>query len=247
MHKLVLIRHGQSQWNIENRFTGWTDIDLAEKGIEEAREAARLLTEGGFAFDVCHTSYLKRAVRTLWTVLENMDLMWLPVQTTWRLNERHYGALQGLNKGETARKYGEEQVFIWRRSFYIPPPALEESDPRHPSKDPRYAKLAKNEIPSVESLKLTIARTMPYWFDTVAPQIKTGARVLVVAHVNSLRGLVKFLDGMDDETVTKLNIPTGMPLVYELDDELKAVRRYYLGDPEAVAKAEAAVAAQGKA
>lgn len=247
MKKLVLIRHGQSLWNIENRFTGWTDIDLAEKGVAEAREAARLLHEGGFVFDVCHTSYLKRAIRTLWVVLEDMDLMWLPVQTTWRLNERHYGALQGLNKTELARKFGEEQVFTWRRSFDIPPPALDADDPRHPSKDPRYAKLSPSEVPSVESLKLTIARTMPYWFDVVAPQVRAGQRVLIVAHGNSLRGLVKFLDGMDDATVTKLNIPTGMPLVYELDDDLKSIRRYYLGDPEAVAKAEQAVAAQGKA
>jgi len=247
MHTLVLIRHGQSAWNLENRFTGWTDVDLTSQGVGEAREAARLLREGGFGFDVCHTSLLKRAIRTLWIVQEEMDAMWLPVFKTWRLNERHYGALQGLNKSETAAKYGEEQVFVWRRSFDTPPPALEPDDPRHPGRDPRYADLAASELPLCESLKDTIARTMPYWHDVLAPQISQGRRLLVVAHGNSLRGLVKCLDGMDEAAVTALNIPTGVPLVYELDDGLHALRRFYLGDPEAVERAAKAVAAQGKA
>lgn len=247
MHTLVLIRHGQSAWNLENRFTGWTDVDLTSQGVGEAREAARLLREGGFGFDVCHTSLLKRAIRTLWIVQEEMDSMWLPVFKTWRLNERHYGALQGLNKSETAAKYGEEQVFVWRRSFDTPPPALEPDDPRHPGRDPRYADLAASELPLCESLKDTIARTMPYWHDVLAPQISQGRRLLVVAHGNSLRGLVKCLDGMDEAAVTALNIPTGVPLVYELDDGLHALRRFYLGDPEAVERAAKAVAAQGKA
>jgi len=247
MHTLVLIRHGQSAWNLENRLTGWTDVDLTSQGVGEAREAARLLREGGFGFDVCHTSLLKRAIRTLWIVQEEMDSMWLPVFKTWRLNERHYGALQGLNKSETAAKYGEEQVFVWRRSFDTPPPALEPDDPRHPGRDPRYADLAASELPLCESLKDTIARTMPYWHDVLAPQISQGRRLLVVAHGNSLRGLVKYLDGMDEAAVTALNIPTGVPLVYELDDGLHALRRFYLGDPEAVERAAKAVAAQGKA
>ncbi|MES9995570.1 2,3-diphosphoglycerate-dependent phosphoglycerate mutase [Desulfovibrio aminophilus] len=247
MHTLVLIRHGQSAWNLENRFTGWTDVDLTSQGAGEAREAARLLREGGFGFDVCHTSLLKRAIRTLWIVQEEMDAMWLPVFKTWRLNERHYGALQGLNKSETAAKYGEERVFVWRRSFDTPPPALEPDDPRHPGCDQRYADLAASELPLCESLKDTIARTMPYWHDVLASQISQGRRLLVVAHGNSLRGLVKYLDGMDEAAVTALNIPTGVPLVYELDDGLRALRRFYLGDPEAVERAAKAVAAQGKA
>lgn len=244
MHKLVLIRHGQSAWNLENRFTGWTDVDLTEQGVREAVEGAELLREQGFSFDVCHTSLLKRAIRTLWLVLDRMDLMWLPVYRTWQLNERHYGALQGLNKAETAEKYGDEQVFTWRRSFDIPPPELDPSDERFPGHDRRYAHLGEDEMPKCESLKMTIARTMPYWFDVIAPQIRSGSRVLVVAHGNSLRGLVKYLDGMDDTEVTTLNIPTGVPLVYELDGSLKAVNRYYLGDPEEAARKAEAVANQ---
>jgi len=247
MHTLVLIRHGQSAWNLENRFTGWTDVDLTAQGLAEAHEAARLLREGGYGFDICHTSVLKRAIRTLWTLQEDMDLMWLPVFKTWRLNERHYGALQGLNKSETAAKYGEEQVFTWRRSFDTPPPALAPDDPRHPGRDPRYAGLLAAELPLCESLKDTIARTMPYWHEVLAPQIREGRRLLVAAHGNSLRGLVKYLDDMSDDEVTQLNIPTGVPLVYELDQQLRAQRRFYLGDPEAVERAAKAVAAQGKA
>ena len=246
MHTLVLIRHGQSEWNLENRFTGWTDVDLTAQGGEEAVSGAGLLKEGGFTFDVAHTSLLKRAIRTLWIVLDEMDLMWLPVSRTWRLNERHYGALQGLNKAETAQKYGDEQVFVWRRSFDTPPPELDPEDERYPGHDPRYASLSGDELPRCESLKTTIDRTMPYWFETVAPQIREGKRVLIVAHGNSLRGLVKYLDGMSDDAITKLNIPTGLPLVYELDDDLKPLRHYYLGDPEAAAKAAEAVANQAK-
>ncbi|OIO04603.1 MAG: phosphoglyceromutase [Desulfovibrionaceae bacterium CG1_02_65_16] len=244
MHTLVLIRHGQSVWNLENRFTGWTDVDLSDQGMQEAEAAAGLLKEGGFTFDRCHTSYLRRAIRTLWTVLERMDLMWLPVETTWRLNERHYGALQGLNKAETARKYSAEQVFQWRRSFDVPPPALEAADPRFPGFDPRYASLAPEELPRAESLKDTIARVMPYWHNVLAPQIKSGQRLIIAAHGNSLRGLVKYLDGMSDAEVAGLNIPTGAPLVYTLDDDLKSLGRRYLGDPEAVAAAARAVAQQ---
>lgn len=247
MHKLVLIRHGQSEWNLSNRFTGWTDVDLTLQGVEEAVAGARLLMREGFSFDIAHTSLLKRAIRTLWLVQEEMDLLWLPVSKTWRLNERHYGALQGLNKAETAAKYGDEQVFIWRRSFDTPPPALDAADERYPGNDPRYASLGDDELPTCESLKLTIDRTMPYWFETVAPQIQAGKRVLIVAHGNSLRGLVKFLDGMSDEDITKFNIPTGLPLVYELGDDLIPLNRYYLGDPEAAAKAAEAVANQAKA
>lgn len=247
MHKLVLIRHGQSQWNLENRFTGWTDVDLTEQGILEAKEGAKLLLQEGFTFDICHTSVLKRAIKTLWIVLEQMDLMWLPVVRTWRLNERHYGALQGLNKAETAQKYGDEQVFIWRRSYDIPPPELEDSDERFPGVDSRYASLSEEELPRSESLKLTIDRTMPYWFDTIAPQIRAGRNVLVVAHGNSLRGLVKYLDDIDEESITKLNIPTGVPLVYELDADLKPIRSSYLGDPEEIERKAKAVANQAKA
>ncbi|MFH1914227.1 MAG: 2,3-diphosphoglycerate-dependent phosphoglycerate mutase [Pseudomonadota bacterium] len=246
MHKLVLVRHGQSEWNLENRFTGWTDVDLTAQGVREAVEGARLLREGGFDFDLAHTSVLRRAIRTLWLLQEELDLMWLPVFKTWRLNERHYGALQGLNKAETAARYGDEQVFVWRRSFDTPPPPLDQDDERHPGRDRRYASLAPGEVPRCESLKETIARTMPYWFDTVAPQIRAGKRVLLVAHGNSLRGLVKYLDSMDDEAITKLNIPTGLPLVYDLDDDLKATNRYYLGDPEEAARAAEAVANQAR-
>jgi len=246
MYKLVLIRHGQSEWNLENRFTGWTDVDLTEQGVREAVDGARLLREEGFTFDVAHTSLLKRAIRTLWLVQDEMDLMWLPVFKTWRLNERHYGALQGLNKAETAQKYGDEQVFVWRRSFDTPPPELEAEDERFPGNDPRYADLALDELPSCESLKLTIDRTMPYWFDSIVPQVRAGRKVLIVAHGNSLRGLVKFLDNMSDEAITKLNIPTGLPLVYELNDDLTPIRHYYLGDQEAAAKAAEAVANQAK-
>lgn len=246
MHTLVLIRHGQSEWNLENRFTGWTDVDLTEQGVREAVDGARLLKEAGLTFDVAHTSLLKRAIRTLWLVQDEMDLMWLPVFKTWRLNERHYGALQGLNKAETAKKYGDEQVFVWRRSFDTPPPELDPADARFPGNDPRYASLASGELPRCESLALTIERTMPYWFETVAPQVRAGKRVLIVAHGNSLRGLVKFLDTMSDEAITKLNIPTGLPLVYELNDDLTPARHYYLGDPEAAAKAAEAVANQAK-
>ncbi|MCJ2164095.1 MULTISPECIES: 2,3-diphosphoglycerate-dependent phosphoglycerate mutase [unclassified Pseudodesulfovibrio] len=246
MHKLVLIRHGQSEWNLENRFTGWTDVDLTEQGKREAVQGARMLKEEGFAFDVVHTSLLKRAIRTLWLVLDEMDLMWLPVSNTWRLNERHYGALQGLNKAETARKYGDDQVFTWRRSYDIPPPELEPDDERYPGLDPRYSDLTPQELPRCESLKLTIDRTMPYWFNVVVPQISSGLRVLIVAHGNSLRGLVKYLDTMSDEEITALNIPTGLPLVYELNDDLTPIRHYYLGDQEAAAKAAEAVANQAK-
>lgn len=246
MHKLVLIRHGQSVWNLENRFTGWTDVDLTRQGAEEALEGARLLREEGFTFDLAHTSVLKRAIRTLWIVQDHMDMLWLPVMKTWRLNERHYGALQGLNKAETAGKYGDEQVFIWRRSFDTPPPALEKGDSRFPGFDSRYADLSSEDLPLCESLKDTIGRTLPYWFETIAPQIREGRRVLIVAHGNSLRGLVKHLDGMTEDEITRLNIPTGVPLVYELDRELAPIRHYYLGDPEAVAKAARAVANQAK-
>jgi len=242
----VLIRHGQSVWNLENRFTGWTDVDLSAQGLAEAEEGARLLKEGGFTFDRCHTSYLRRAIRTLWIVLDRMDLMWLPVETTWRLNERHYGALQGLNKAETAQKFSAEQVFQWRRSFDVPPPALDLDDERFPGHDPRYAALSAAELPRCESLKLTIDRVMPYWHKVLDPQIRAGRRLLVAAHGNSLRGLVKYLDGMSDEEVTGLNIPTGVPLVYRLDSDLKSLGREYLGDAEAIAKAAQAVADQAK-
>ncbi len=246
MHKLVLIRHGQSEWNLSNRFTGWTDVDLTAQGVAEAISGARLLKEEGLSFDVAYTSLLKRAVRTLWLVQEEMDLFWLPVFKTWRLNERHYGALQGLNKAQTAEKYGEEQVFLWRRSFDTPPPALEPDDERFPGNDLRYASLAQDTVPRCESLKLTIERTMPYWFDTIEPMIRSGKRVLIVAHGNSLRGLVKYLDEMSEEEISTLNIPTGLPLVYELNDDLKPERHYYLGDQEAAAKAAEAVANQAK-
>ena len=246
MHKLVLIRHGESTWNKENRFTGWTDVDLSEKGRQEAHEGGVALRQGGYTFDVAYTSVLKRAIRTLWTVLDEMDLMWLPVHRTWRLNERHYGALQGLNKAETAEKFGEAQVKIWRRSYDIPPPELTPDDERYPGRDPRYAGLAKDELPLTECLKDTVARFLPVWHDTIAPAIQQGRKVLIVAHGNSLRALVKYLDHVSDQDIVELNIPTGMPLVYELDDALKPLNRYYLGDPDKVKAAMEAVAAQGK-
>jgi 2,3-bisphosphoglycerate-dependent phosphoglycerate mutase len=247
MHRLVLLRHGESTWNKENRFTGWHDVDLSDKGREEAQEAGRLMAEQKFEFDVAYTSVLKRAIRTLWIGLDEMDMMWIPVFRSWRLNERHYGALQGLNKSETAAEHGEQQVEIWRRSYDIPPPALTEEDPRHPSHDRRYASLSPQELPLTESLKETVARFLPYWHDTIAPEITAGKRVLIVAHGNSLRALVKYLDNLSDQEITKLNIPTGVPLVYQLNDDLKPLQHFYLGDQEAVAKKAAAVANQGKA
>lgn len=247
MKKLVLLRHGESQWNRENRFTGWVDIDLSEKGREEAKAAGQLLKDEGFVFDMAYTSVLKRAIRTLWTVLDQMDLMWIPVTKSWRLNERHYGALQGLNKTETAQRHGDEQVLIWRRSYDTPPPALDADDDRHPSKDRRYAALTPEELPATECLKDTVARFLPYWHETIAPQIRDGKRVIITAHGNSLRALVKYLDNISDEDIVGLNIPTGIPLVYELDDDLKPIRSYYLGDQEELKKAQEAVAKQGKA
>jgi 2,3-bisphosphoglycerate-dependent phosphoglycerate mutase len=247
MSKLVLLRHGESQWNLENRFTGWTDVDLTPKGVQEGHEAARLLKEGGYGFDVAFTSVLKRAIRTLWLVLDDMDLMWIPVVRSWRLNERHYGDLQGLNKAETAAKFGEAQVKVWRRSYDTPPPPLSPDDARHPARDPRYAALAPAERPRAESLKDTVARFLPYWHETIAPAIQGGQRVLVAAHGNSLRALVKYLDGIPEAEIVELNIPTGVPLVYELDAELKPLAHYYLGDPEAVKRAAEAVARQGSA
>jgi 2,3-bisphosphoglycerate-dependent phosphoglycerate mutase len=246
MKKLVLIRHGESAWNVENRFTGWTDVDLAPKGIQEAHEAARQLKEGGYTFDVAHTSVLKRAIRTLWMLLDGLDLMWIPVHRSWRLNERHYGALQGLNKAETAAKYGDAQVLVWRRSFADPPPALTLDDERHPRHDRRYAGLTPEQMPACESLKDTVARFLPYWHEVIAPDVRAGKRVIVAAHGNSLRALVKYLDGVSDADIVGLNIPTGVPLVYELDDDLKPLRHYYLGDAEAIAKAAEAVAKQAQ-
>jgi len=244
MHKLVLLRHGESTWNKENRFTGWTDVDLTVRGREEAAEAGRLLRDGGFVFDVAYTSVLKRAIRTLWIALDVMDLMWIPEEKHWRLNERHYGALQGLNKAETTAKHGEAQVKIWRRSYDIPPPPLTPDDPRHPSRDPRYKDLSPKELPLTESLKDTVARFLPYWHAAIAPAIKLGKRVVIAAHGNSLRALVKYLDNVPESEIVELNIPTGIPLVYELDDDLKPIRHYYLGDPAAAAAAAARVAAQ---
>ncbi len=246
MYTLVLVRHGESVWNLENRFTGWTDVGLTDKGIQEAKEGARLLNEGGYVFDVCYTSYLRRAIETLYLIQSEMDTLWLPVRKSWRLNERHYGALQGLNKAETAAKYGDDQVFQWRRSYSTPPPALDPDDERHPGKDPRYAALTKDELPLTESLELTVARVLPYWESELAPAIKSGERLLVAAHGNSLRAMVKHLDQMSDEAIAKLNIPTGVPLVYELDADLKPIKSYYLGDAEAVAAKQAAVANQAK-
>ncbi len=246
MKKLVLIRHGESAWNKENRFTGWTDVPLSDKGIQEAIDGGQLLKKEGFVFDIAYTSVLKRAIKTLWLVLEQMDLMWIPVINSWRLNERHYGGLQGLNKAETTEKHGEEQVKIWRRSYDVPPPVLTKEDPRYPGKDPRYASLTPADLPLTESLKDTVARFLPYWHDTIAPMVKSGKRVVIAAHGNSLRALVKYLDNMSEQDIIGLNIPTGIPLVYELDDNLKPIRHYYLGDPEAVKKAAEAVANQGK-
>lgn len=244
MHTVVLLRHGESTWNQENRFTGWTDVDLSEKGRTEAAEAGRLLKEGGYIFDVAFTSVLKRAIRTLWTTLDALDLMWIPVTKSWRLNERHYGALQGLNKAETAAKHGDAQVKIWRRSYDIPPPALSPGDERDSARDSRYAGLTRHEIPLTESLKDTVARFLPYWHSTIAPTVASGQRVIIAAHGNSLRALVKFLDNVPDADIVELNIPTGIPLVYELDASLRPSRHYYLGDPEAAARAAAKVAAQ---
>jgi 2,3-bisphosphoglycerate-dependent phosphoglycerate mutase len=244
MHTVVLLRHGESTWNQENRFTGWTDVDLSDKGRKEAAEAGRLLKEGGYTFDIAFTSVLKRAIRTLWIALDILDLMWIPVTKNWRLNERHYGALQGLNKAETAAKHGEAQVKIWRRSYDIPPPRLTPDDERYSGRDPRYASLRREEIPLTESLKDTVARFLPYWHETIAPAVKAGQRVIIAAHGNSLRALVKYLDHIPDDEIVELNIPTGIPLVYELDDALEPIRHYYLGDPEAAARAAASVAAQ---
>jgi 2,3-bisphosphoglycerate-dependent phosphoglycerate mutase len=246
MTKLVLLRHGESTWNLENRFTGWTDVDLTPKGIQEAHEAARLLKEAGHDFDVAFVSLLKRAIRTLWIVQDDMDRMWLPVNRNWRLNERHYGSLQGLNKAETAAKYGEEQVLIWRRSYADPPPPLTPDDERHPSHDPRYEDLDPDELPLGESLKDTVARFLPYWHECIAPAVREGRRVLIAAHGNSLRALIKYLDEVSESDIVNLNIPTGIPLVYELESDLKPIRHYYLGDAKAAKKAAEAVAKQGK-
>ncbi len=245
MYKLVLIRHGESVWNKENLFTGWTDVDLSEKGIQEAKDAGQLLKQSGYVFDLAFCSVLKRAIRTLWLVEEELDQMWIPVEFHWRLNERHYGALQGLNKSETAAKYGEAQVKVWRRAYATPPPALTPDDPRFPGKDPRYAGLTKDELPLTESLKDTVARVVPYWNGTIAPAIQSGRRIVIAAHGNSLRAMVKHLDQISDEAIVELNIPTGIPLVYELDKDLKPIKSEYLGDPEAVRKAAEAVAKQG--
>jgi 2,3-bisphosphoglycerate-dependent phosphoglycerate mutase len=242
--QVVLLRHGESTWNKENRFTGWTDVDLSERGREEALEAGRLLREGHYVFDIAYTSVLKRAIRTLWTALDVLDEMWIPVINSWRLNERHYGALQGLNKAETAAKHGEAQTKIWRRSYDVPPPALTLDDPRHPLHDPRYAGLAPAELPLTESLKDTVARFLPYWHEVIAPSIRSGKRVLIAAHGNSLRALVKYLDNIPDSEIVELNIPTGIPLVYELDSELRPIRHQYLGDPNAAAAAAQRVAQQ---
>lgn len=247
MHKVVLLRHGESTWNKENRFTGWTDVDLTEQGRKEAHLAGKLLREAGFAFDIAYTSTLKRAIRTLWTVLDELDRMWIPVEHSWRLNERHYGSLQGLNKAETAAKFGEDQVLVWRRSYDIPPPALDANDPRLGLDDPRYANLKPTELPRTECLKDTVARFLPYWHDTIAPTVRAGKSVVIAAHGNSLRALVKYLDNVSDDEIVGLNIPTGIPLVYELDDKLKPIRHYYLGDAAAVQAAMQAVANQGKA
>ena len=247
MYKLVLMRHGESQWNLENRFTGWTDVDLTETGREQARRAGELLKEKGFEFDLAYTSVLKRAIRTLWITLDAMDAMYLPVHNSWRLNERSYGALQGLNKAETAAKFGEEQVLIWRRAYAIAPDPIAPDDPRHPRFDARYAKIPASEIPATECLKDTVARVLPFWSESIAPAIRAGRRVLISAHGNSLRALIKHLDNMSDDDIVHLNIPTGQPLVYELDDDLRPIRHYYLGDAAEIAAAMAAVAAQGKA
>lgn len=247
MPQLVLLRHGESDWNLTNRFSGWTDVDLTNTGRDEASSSGKLLLEEGFGFDVAYTSVLKRAIHTLWIVLDEMDLAWIPVIRNWRLNERHYGALQGLNKAETAAKHGDQQVLVWRRSYDTPPPELDPADERHPSRDPRYASIPSSELPLTESLKGTVARFVPYWEGTIAPDIREGKRVLVVAHGNSLRALVKHLDGVSDNDIIDLNIPTGVPLVYELDDQLQPISHRYLGDQAAIEQAMASVAAQGKA
>jgi 2,3-bisphosphoglycerate-dependent phosphoglycerate mutase len=247
MPTLVLLRHGESVWNKENRFTGWTDVDLSERGREEARAAGRLLKDGGYAFDLAYTSVLKRAIRTLWITLDGLDQMWLPVINSWRLNERHYGALQGLNKAETAEKHGEAQVKIWRRSYDIPPPPMTPDDPRSAARDPRYGGLDARDLPLTESLKETVERFLPYWHEVIAPSIQGGKRVLIAAHGNSLRALVKYLDGISNEAIVELNIPTGIPLVYELDEQLKPLRHYFLGDAKAAEEAAARVAQQSSA
>ncbi|MRV75729.1 2,3-diphosphoglycerate-dependent phosphoglycerate mutase [Duganella sp. FT92W] len=247
MYKIVFMRHGESTWNLENRFTGWTDVDLTEKGVAEAKAAGKVLKDEGFTFDLAYTSVLKRAIRTLWLTLDEMDMMYLPIKHDWRLNERHYGALQGLDKGETAAKYGDEQVLVWRRSYDTPPPALAENDDRTSFNDPRYAGLPKASIPLTECLKDTVARVMPAWDEEIAPAIRAGKKIIISAHGNSLRALIKMLDGISDSDIVGLNIPNGQPLVYELDADLKPIRHYYLGDPAAIAAAQAAVANQGKA
>ena len=247
MHKLVLLRHGESTWNMENRFTGWTDVGLTEKGLAEAVAAGQLLKREGYRFDLAYTSVLKRAIKTLWTVLEEMDQMWIPIHHSWRLNERHYGALQGLNKAETAAKYGDAQVLIWRRAYDTAPPALEDGDPRMETDNPRYANLAPREFPRTECLKDTVARFLPYWHETIAPMVRSGKNVVIAAHGNSLRALIKYLDQVCDADIVGLNIPTAQPLVYELDDALKPIRHYYLGDEDAIQAAMQAVANQGKA
>ena len=246
MYKVVLLRHGESEWNKANLFTGWTDVDLSEKGIKEAKQAAELLKKEGYTFDIAYTSVLKRAIRTLWFVMDGMDLMWMPVVRSWRLNERMYGALQGLNKAETAEKYGAEQVHQWRRSYDVPPPALEKDDDRYPGKDRRYADMDEKDVPTTECLKDTVNRFLPYWKDTISPTIKSGKKVIIAAHGNSLRALVKYLDNISDEEIPGLNIPTGVPLVYELDEDLKPIKHYYLGDQEAIKSAINAVANQTK-
>jgi 2,3-bisphosphoglycerate-dependent phosphoglycerate mutase len=245
--KLVLLRHGQSTWNLENRFTGWTDVGLTEQGMQEAHTAGQLLRDNKYPFDLAYTSVLRRAIQTLWIVLQEMSLEWIPVENVWQLNERHYGALQGLNKAETAKEYGEAQVKIWRRSYDVPPPSLEWDDPRHPHFDLRYAGLSKSELPATESLKITLERVLPFWHSRIASVIKSGKHLLIAAHGNSIRAMVKYLDNVSNEEITELNIPTGIPLVYELDEDLKAVNHYYLADEETVRKAAEAVAAQGKA
>ena len=247
MHTLVLIRHGESQWNKENRFTGWTDVDISEKGVEEAHRAGKILREKGFTFDLAYTSVLKRAIRTGFIVQDEMDLLWIPVQRSWRLNERHYGALQGLNKAETAEKFGDAQVKIWRRSYDVPPPALERNDPRYPGADPRSTGLSQSDLPLTECLKDTVDRFLPLWHESIAPVIASGKNVMIAAHGNSLRALVKYLDNMSEAEIMELNIPTGVPLVYELDDDMKPIRHFYLGDEESIKAAMASVANQGKA
>jgi len=247
MHRIVLLRHGESVWNMENRFTGWTDVDLTPRGVEEARRAGQVLKEAGFVFDCAYTSVLKRAIKSLWLALEAMDLMWIPVHHSWRLNERHYGALQGLNKSEMAARYGEEQVLLWRRSYDVRPPALEPGDERDASRDRRYAMLAPDEIPRTECLKDTVARVVPCWREKIAPRVSAGERVLIAAHGNSLRALIKYFDALSDEAIVKENVPTGVPLVYEFDARLHATRRYYLGDQQAITQAMQSVASQGKA